>query len=105
MWCMAVADESLLNILQAHGQTFLDSFGVPKDKKKRKLSWGSGRAAKLAKRETATRSSSDDASESGSESAEEWTGFGSDAHLEDDGWESPSLAGEAAPLEGVLCQP
>ena len=97
---MAVANESLLSILQAHGQTFLDSFGVPEDKKKRKRSLGSTRAVKLAKRETATRSSSVDSSES--DSAEEWTGFESDARIEDDGWESPSLTGAATALEGVL---
>ncbi|KAF8268241.1 hypothetical protein EI94DRAFT_1196347 [Lactarius quietus] len=86
---MAIAGESLLNILQAHGHTFLDSFGVPEDNKKRKRSSESVRAAKLAKRETATRSSSEDSSDS----AEEWTGFGSD------GWESCSLAEEMTPLK------
>ena len=92
---MAVANESLLYILQAHGQTFLDSFGVPEDKKKRKRPSGSVRVAKLV-----TRSSLVDSFES--DLAEEWTGFGSDAHIEDDEWESPSLAGEATALKGVL---
>ena len=95
---MAIADDSLLNILQAHGQQFLDSFGLPENKKKRKRSSGSVPAAKLGKRETATRSSSVDFSDS----AEEWSGFGSDLHIEDDGWESPSSAGEVTHLEGVL---
>ncbi|KAH9179892.1 hypothetical protein EDB89DRAFT_527592 [Lactarius sanguifluus] len=96
---MAITDdESLLNILQAHGQKFLDSFGVQEDKKKRKKrttrgSSDSGRAPKLAKREIAATV----------DSAEEWTGFGSDMHIEDDG--SHLLAGEVTPLEGVLDRP
>ncbi|KAH8999294.1 hypothetical protein EDB92DRAFT_1833452 [Lactarius akahatsu] len=95
---MAITDESLLNILQAHGQTFLDSFGVQEDKQKRRKrttrgSSESGRAPKLAKREIAASSSSVDSSNS----AEEWTGFGSDTHMEDD--ESHLLAGEVTPLE------
>lgn len=103
---MAITDESLLNVLQAHGQKFLDSFGVPEDKKnrrKRMMTRGSsesGRAAKLAKRETAARSSSVESSNS----AEEWTGFGSDMHIEDGECESHSLAGEVTPLEGVLAR-
>ncbi len=100
---MATTDEGLLNILQAHGQKFLDSFGVPEDKKRgrKRMTRGSsesGRAAKLAKRETAARSSSVDFSYS----AEEWTGFGCDTHIEDDECEPHSLAGEVTPLEGVL---
>ena len=91
---MAIEDESLLNILQAHGQQFLDSFSVPENEKKRKRSSGSVPAAKLAKRET-TRSVDS------SDSAEEWFGFGSGTHTEDEGWESPSLAEEVMPLEGV----
>ncbi|KAH9077368.1 hypothetical protein EDB83DRAFT_1701519 [Lactarius deliciosus] len=95
---MAITDESLLNILQAHGQKFLDSFGVQEDKKKRRKrttrgSSESGRAPKLAKREIAASSSSVDSSNS----AEEWTGFGSGTHVEDE--ESHLLAGEVTPLE------
>ncbi|KAN0131320.1 hypothetical protein V8E53_010868, partial [Lactarius tabidus] len=92
---MAIADESLLNILQAHGQQFLDSFGLPENKRKRKCSSGSVSATKLAKRETARRSRSVDFSDS----AERWSGFESDTHIEDDGSESPSLAGEVTLLE------
>ena len=94
---MAIEDESLLDILQAHGQQFLDSFSVPENEKKRKRSSGSVPTAKLAKRETATRTRSVDLSDS----AEEWFGFGSGTHEEDEGWESPSLAEEVTPLEGV----
>ncbi|KAI9448219.1 hypothetical protein H4582DRAFT_2107582 [Lactarius indigo] len=93
-------DENLLNILQAHGKKFLDSFDVLEDKKKgrKRVTRGSsesGRATRLAKREIAASSNSVDSSNS----AEEWTGFGSDVHVEDDGCESDSLAGEVTPLE------
>ena len=102
---MATTDEGLLNILHTHGQKFLDSFGPAEDKKKRTKrttqgSSESGRAAKLAKRETAARSSSVDCSDS----AEEWTGFGGDTHIEVDEWESHSLAGDMTHLEGVLAR-
>ncbi|KAI9466832.1 hypothetical protein BJY52DRAFT_1111475 [Lactarius psammicola] len=82
---MTITDESLLNALRVHGQKFLDSFGAPEDKGKRRKrmtrgSSESDRATKLAKRETAARSSSVDSSNS----AEEWTGFGSDEDIGDD---------------------
>ncbi|KAH9062159.1 hypothetical protein EDB87DRAFT_1674130 [Lactarius vividus] len=99
---MAITDESLRNILQAHGQRFLDSFEVQEDKKKRRKprtirgSLGSGRAPKLARHEIAASSSSVDCSNS----AEEWTGFGSDMHIEDD--ESHLLAREVTRLEGQV---
>ena len=91
---MAIEDESLLNILQAHGQQFLDSFSVPENEKKRKRSSRSVPVAKLAKCETGTSTRSSD-------SAEEWSGFGSGTHTEDEGWESPSPAEEVTPIEGV----
>jgi hypothetical protein len=95
---MAVAEESLLDILQAHGQQFLDSFGLPENTKKRKRSSGSLRTGKIAKCEIATRSSSVDFSDS----VEGWSGFESDTHIGDYGWEPPSPSGEVTPLEGVL---
>jgi hypothetical protein len=100
---MAITDKGLLNILQTHGQKFLDSFAAPEDNKNRRKrttrgSSESGRAAKLAKRETATRSSPVDCPDS----AEEWTGFGTDTRIEADEWESHSLIGEVTPLEGGL---
>jgi len=93
--CMAITDEGLLNILQTHGQKFLDSFEAPEDKKRKRkhTSRGfseSGRAAKLAKREGSADTSS---------SAEGWTGFGSDTHIEDDDRESHSFAGEVTHFE------
>src|SRR6266404_770245 len=97
---MAITDdESLLDILQAHGKVFLDSFQVPEDKKgkRRTLQGFSESSIKRAKRETANRSSPVDSAEL----EEEWTGFGSDTHIEDE-CESSPLPGEVKVLEGVL---
>ena len=103
---MALTDKGLLDILQTHGKKFLDSFVAPEDKKNRRKrttrgSSESGRAAKLPKRETVARLSLVDCSNS----AEEWTGFGSDTQIEVDEWASHSLA-EVMPkdLKGGLAR-
>jgi hypothetical protein len=102
---MASTDTKLLDILEAHGQTFLDSFKPHKaEKNKRKRAAGdtteAHRSTKLVRAETDQSSSVGDYSDS----AEEWTGFGSDAQVDDE-YEIQSSAEEAVSLEGVLAQP
>jgi hypothetical protein len=96
---MASSDTSLLDILEAHGQKFLDAFKPHKsEKNKRKRADGdtpeAHRSTKLLKIETDRSSSVDGYSE-------EWTGFGSDAQVDDE-HEIHSSPEEAASLEGVL---
>jgi hypothetical protein len=97
-------DKRLLDILEAHGQKFLDSFKPHKAEKGRKRAaedtTESHRSTKPLRAETDQSESSpvDDYSHS----AEEWTGFGDDAQV-DDGYEVYSSAEEAVPLEGALC--
>lgn len=96
---MVTADTKLLDILEAHGQTFLDSFKPHKaEKNKRKRAAGdtaeAHRSTKLVRTETDQSSSVGDYSDS----AEEWNGFGSDAHVDD---EIHSSSEEEASLEGV----
>ncbi|KAF8484948.1 hypothetical protein DFH94DRAFT_689310 [Russula ochroleuca] len=96
---MASTDTKLLDILEAHGQTFLDSFKPHKaEKNKRKRAAGdtteAHRSTKLVRAETDQSSSVGDYSDS----AEEWTGFGSDAQVDDE-YEIQSSAEEAVSLE------
>ena len=99
---MTSTDARLLNILEAHGQTFLDSFKPHKaeENKRKRAAADTAEAhpSKLVKFET-DRSSSDDYSDS----VEEWTGFGSDAQIEDE-YEIDSSTEEGMPLEGVLAR-
>jgi hypothetical protein len=97
-------DTSLLDILEAHGQTFLNSFKPHKaEKNKRKRTAGdtaeAHRSPKLVRIEPDRSSSVDDHSDSG----EKWTGFGSDAQVDHE-YESQSFAEDAGSLEGVLAQ-
>jgi hypothetical protein len=76
-------DTSLLDILEAHGQKFLDSFKSRKaEKNKRKRADGDTpeayRSTKLLRLEA------DQSVDSYSASVEEWTGIGSDAHVDDE---------------------
>ncbi len=95
-------DERLLDILEAHGQKFLDSFNphkVEKNGRKRVAedTVKSHRSSKLSRVETDQSESS--SVEDYSDSAEEWTGFENDAQVEDE-YEIAS----ALPLEGALTQ-
>jgi hypothetical protein len=100
-------DKRLLDILEAHGQTFLDSFKPHKvDENERKRAAGdtaeSHRSTKLLRAESDQSESSpvDDYSDS----AEEWTGLGDDAQVGDEYEDEVySSAEEAVPLEGALC--
>lgn len=98
-------DKRLLDILEAHGQTFLDSFKPHKAegngrKRAAEDTPGSHRSIKLSKTETnqSDSSSADDYSDS----AEEWTGLGDDAQVGDEN-EVYSSAEEAVLLEGAHC--
>jgi hypothetical protein len=99
-------DKRLLDILEAHGQKFLDSFKPHKAEengRKRAAEEDtaeSHRSTKLLRAETDLSESSpvDDYSDS----AEEWTGLGDDAQVDDE-YEVYSSAEEAVPLEGALC--
>jgi hypothetical protein len=100
---MTSTDARLLNILETHGQKFLESFKPHKaeENKRKRAATDTAEAhdpSKLVKFET-DRSSSDDYSDS----AEEWTGFGSDAQIEDE-YEIDSSTEEGMPLEGVLAR-
>ena len=97
---MTSADVSLLAILQAHGQKFLESFEPhnAKEKKRKRTTKGTAeahRSTKLGRTENDESSSVDCY-----HSAEEWTGFGGDTHIEDEN-EAYSSAEEALPLEGM----
>ncbi len=100
---MTSTDARLLNILEAHGQKFLDSFKPHKaeENKRKRAAADTAEAhpSKLVKFET-DRSNSDDYSDS---VVEEWTGFGSDAQIEDE-YEIDSSTEEGMPLEGVLAR-
>ena len=99
-------DKRLLDILEAHGQKFLDSFNPHKAEengRKRAAEEDtaeSHRSTKLLRAETDLSESSpvDDYSDS----AEEWTGLGDGAQVDDE-YEVYSSAEEAVPLEGTLC--
>ena len=98
-------DKSLLDILEAHGQKFLDSFkphNAEENGRKRAAedTAESHRSTKLLRAETDQSESSqvDDYSDS----AEEWTGLGGDAQVDDE-YEVYSSAEEAVPIEGALC--
>lgn len=98
-------DKRLLDILEAHGQKFLDSFNphkVGENGRKRAAedTAESHRSTKLLRAETNQSESSpvDDYSDS----AEEWTGLGDDAQVDDE-YEVYSSADEAVSLEGALC--
>lgn len=100
-------DKRLLDILEAHGQKFLDSFNPHKaedNERKRAAEEDtaeSHRSTKLLRAETDLSGSSpvDDYSDS----AEEWTGLGDDAQVDDE-YEVYSSAEEAVPLEGTLAR-
>ena len=98
-------DKRLLDILEAHGQTFLDSFKPHKAegngrKRAAEDTAGSHRSIKLSRTETnqSDSSSADDYSDS----VEEWTGLGDDAQVGDEN-EVYSSAEETALLEGTHC--
>jgi hypothetical protein len=98
-------DKRLLDILEAHGQKFLGSFKLHKAeengrKRAAEDAAESHRSTKLLRAETDQSESS--AVDGYSDSAEEWTGLGDDAEV-DDGYEVYSSAEEAVPLDGALC--
>ncbi|KAI0307342.1 hypothetical protein B0F90DRAFT_1807964 [Multifurca ochricompacta] len=74
----------LLNILQAHGQRFLDSFNPHEAMgNKRKVAGVTDKAHRSTKQARIESDCSQSSSVDCSHSAEEWTGFGSDAQIED----------------------
>jgi hypothetical protein len=98
---MTSTDTALLDILEAQGQRFLESFKQPnaeENKRKRVVADTAvaHRSPKLVKFETDL-SSSDDYSDS----EEEWTGFGSNAQVEDEHKFCSSTEKEV-PFEGLL---
>ena len=98
-------DKRLLDILEAHGQQFLDSFKPHKGeengrKRAAEDTAESHRSTKLLRAETDQSESS--AVDDNSDSAEEWTGLGDDAEVDDE-YEVYSGAEEAVQLEGALC--
>jgi hypothetical protein len=95
-------DERLLDILEVHGQKFLDSFNPHKAEKNGRKRVAedtvkSHQSTKLSRVETDQSESS--SVEDYSDSVEEWTGFGNDAQVDDE-FEIAS----ALPLEGALAQ-
>jgi len=99
-------DKSLLDILEAHGQKFLDSFKPHKAEEN-----GRKRAAEDSAeshhRSTKFLRAETDQSESSpvddySDSVKEWNGLGDDAQVDDE-YEVYSSAEEAESLEGALC--
>ena len=98
-------DKRLLDILEAHGQTFLDSFKPHKAegngrKRAAKDTAGSHRSIKLSRTETNQSDSS--SADDHSDSAEEWTGLGDDAQVGDE-HEVYSSAEEVVLLECAHC--
>jgi hypothetical protein len=98
-------NKSLLDILEAHGQNFLDSFKPRKAqengrKRATEDTAESHRSTKHLRAETDQ--SESDPVDDYSDSAEEWTGFGDDAQVDDE-YEDYSSAEEAMPFEGALC--
>jgi len=80
---MTSTDKRLLDILDAHGQHFLGSFKPQKteENKRKRVAAGNPeahRSSKSVKLEADWSSSNEY-----SDSAEEWTGFGSDIQIED----------------------
>jgi hypothetical protein len=105
---MADTDTRLLDVLEAHGRQFLESFKPHNEGKKERKRAAEGtaepprRSTKLAKTEANSVSSSSSSGDYSSDSAEEWTGFGNDARMGDEDGVHSS-AQEMTPLEGVLC--
>ena len=98
-------DKSLLDILEAHGQKFLDSFKPHKAqengrKRAAEDTAESHRSTKHLRAETDQ--SGSDPVDGYSDSADEWIGLGDDAQIDDE-YEVYSSAEEAVPLEGALC--
>ena len=98
---MTSIDTTLLDILGAHGKKFLESFKPPKAEENKRKRVGEDtaeahRSPKLVKFETDL-SSPDDYSDS----EEEWTGFGSNAQVEDE-HKFRSSTEEEEPSGGVL---
>lgn len=99
------AEKRLLDILEAHGQKFLDSFKPHKAEENGRKRAAEDtaefhRSTKLLRAETDQSESSpvDDYSDS----AEEWSGLGDDAQIDGE-YEVCSSADEAVPVEGALC--
>ena len=103
----ADTDKELLDILEAHVQKRLGSSFKPHiaeehgRKRAAEDTAESHRSAKLLRAETDQPESSD-YSDSTEDSAEEWTGLGDSAQVDDDEYEVHSPAEEAARLEGAL---
>jgi hypothetical protein len=94
------ADAELLDILQAHGQRFLDSFEPYNAEKSGKGKRNPVEAHRSISTKLARIESDHSTSVNESHSAEEWTGFGSDVHM-DDGYETHSSSEEMLPLKGM----
>lgn len=105
----ADTDKGLLDILEAHGQAFLDSFKPHKAEENGRKRAAEDtdtaethRSTKLLRAETDQSDSESSSVDDYSDSAEEWTGIGDDAQVDDE-YEIYSSAEEAVSLEGALC--
>ena len=98
-------DKRSLDILEAHGQRFLDSFKPHKAEEngKKRAAEDTAESTKLLRAEIDQSGSDSESSlvDDYSDSAEEWTGFGDDAQVDNE-YEVCSPDDEAVPLEGAL---
>jgi hypothetical protein len=100
---MTSTDKRLLDILEAHGQNFLDSFKPQKAEEGRRKRVAAGalddhRSPKFSVKLEVDWSSSNEHSDS----AEEWAGFGSDIQMEDE--DEMHSSTEEVSLEGVYAR-
>lgn len=89
--------DELLQLLEAHGKQFLDSFDIPQGKGKRK------QLAVLANEKNKKRKldrKAEDSDSDNSESDDEWTGFG-----HDEGYSDADPAGEPLSQNQILGEP
>ena len=97
---MTSTNTELLDILQVHGQRFLDSFEPYYAEENGKGKRNPAEARRSLSTKLARIESDHSTSLYDSHSAEEWTGFGSDVHMDDE-YEAHSSSEEILPLEGM----
>jgi hypothetical protein len=98
------SDKRLLDILESHGQKFLDSFNPQKAEKngRKRAAEDTAESHRSTKLLRATDQSESSSADDYSDSAEEWTGLGDGAQVEDE-YDVYTSAEEMVPLEGALC--
>ncbi|KAH9977973.1 hypothetical protein BGW80DRAFT_1456105 [Lactifluus volemus] len=101
---MTSTNTELLDILQAHGQRFLDSFEAYDAEENGKGKRNPAEAHRSINTKLARIESDHSSSVYDSHSAEEWTGFGSDVHMDDE-YEAHSSSEEMLPLEANTSVP